>query len=222
MCIFIDLDDTILDFKKAEEQALKKTLVSLDIEPSEENVQTYSIINEGLWKKLETGEMTRDQILIKRFDGLFEKLNIQRDSVLANETYVKNLSVGHWFIDGAEMLLESLYKNYKLYIVSNGTTIVQNGRIESAGIKKYFEKIFLSQDIGYNKPDIRFFEECFKQVGPFDKNDAIILGDSLSSDIKGGINAGIKTCLFDPKNKFSGDIKPDYIIHALSEFLDIV
>lgn len=222
MYIFIDLDDTILDFKKAEEQALKKTLVSLDIEPSEENVQTYSIINEGLWKKLETGEMTRDQILIKRFDGLFEKLNIQRDSVLANETYVKNLSVGHWFIDGAEMLLESLYKNYKLYIVSNGTTIVQNGRIESAGIKKYFEKIFLSQDIGYNKPDIRFFEECFKQVGPFDKNDAIILGDSLSSDIKGGINAGIKTCLFDPKNKFSGDIKPDYIIHALSEFLDIV
>ena len=222
MYIFIDLDDTILDFKKAEEQALKKTLASLDIEPSEENVQTYSIINEGLWKKLETGEMTRDQILIKRFDGLFEKLNIQRDSVLANATYVKYLSLGHWFIDGAEMLLESLYKNHKLYIVSNGTTIVQNGRIESAGIKKYFEKIFLSQDIGYNKPDIRFFEECFKQVGPFDKNDAIILGDSLSSDIKGGINAGIKTCLFDPKNKFSGDIKPDYIIHALSEFLDIV
>ncbi len=222
MYIFIDLDDTILDFKKAEEQALKKTLISLDIEPSKENVEMYSIINEGLWKKLETGEMTRDQILIKRFDGLFEKLNIQRDSVLANETYVKNLSVGHWFIDGAEALLECLYKNHKLYIVSNGTTVVQNGRIESASIKKYFEKIFLSQDIGYNKPDIRFFEECFKQVGPFDKNDAIILGDSLSSDIKGGINAGIKTCLFDPKNKFSGDIKPDYIIHALSEFLDIV
>ena len=222
MYIFIDLDDTILDFLKAEEVALSKTLKEFDIEPTNETVALYSSINDSLWKKLETNEMTREQILVTRFKMLFEQLNVDDDYALANETYKQNLSNGHWFIDGAEELLENLYKKHRLYIVSNGTTSVQKGRIKSANIEKYFEGIFLSQDIGYNKPSAKFFENCFKQIKDFDKNNAIILGDSVSSDILGGINAGIKTCLFDPKNKFSGDIKPDYVIHKLSEFLEIV
>ena len=222
MHVFIDLDDTILDFLKAEEVALSKTLKDFDIEPTKETISLYSKINDSLWKKLETGEMTREQILVTRFKMLFEQLNVKKDYSLANDKYKENLSKGHWFIDGAQELLKSLYKKHHLYIVSNGTTSVQCGRIKSANIEKYFDGIFLSQDIGYNKPSVKFFERCFEQIKDFNKNDAIILGDSLSSDIKGGINAGIKTCLFDPKNKFSGDIKPDYIIHSLSEFLSLV
>ena len=222
MHIFIDLDDTILDFLKAEEVALSKTLEHFNIPPTKETIQLYSKINDSLWKKLETGEMTREQILLKRFEMLFQELNAQGDCSLVNDKYKENLSQGHWFIDGAEELLQSLYKKHNLYIVSNGTTSVQKGRIKSANIEKYFDGIFLSQDIGYNKPNVKFFEKCFEKIQDFDKNNAIILGDSVSSDIKGGINAGIKTCLFDPRNKFSGDIKPDYIIQKLSEFSDIV
>ncbi len=222
MHIFIDLDDTILDFLKAEEVALSKTLQDFNIAPTKETVALYSSINDSLWKKLETNEMTREQILVTRFKMLFEQLGVKKDYSLANDKYKENLSKGHWFIDGAEDLLKNLYQKHRLYIVSNGTTSVQWGRIKSANIEKYFDGIFLSQDIGYNKPSVKFFEKCFEQIKDFDKNNAIILGDSVSSDIKGGINAGIKTCLFDPKNKFSGDIKPDYIIHKLSEFLELV
>ncbi len=222
MYIFIDLDDTILDFLKAEEVALSKTLKAFNVEATKETVQLYSKINDSLWKKLETGEMTREQILVTRFERLFQELNVKVVCSFVNDIYKENLSNGHWFIDGAEELIKSLYKKHHLYIVSNGTTSVQRGRIKSANIEKYFDGIFLSQDIGYNKPNVKFFEKCFEQIKDFNKNDAIILGDSVSSDIKGGINAGIKTCLYDPKNKFSGDIKPDYIIHKLSEFLNLV
>lgn len=222
MFIFIDLDDTILDFHKAEEVALKKMLSQFNIEPRDETVALYSSINDKQWKLLEKGLVKREEILVKRFSLLFENLNVVADSEKANEMYKANLSKGHWFIDGAEELLKRLYRKHDLYIVSNGTTSVQKGRIESAKIEKYFKKIFLSQDIGYNKPDIRFFEKCFSEIECFNKNDAIILGDSLSSDILGGINAGIKTCLFNPKNKILGDIKPDYTITSLLEFLEIV
>lgn len=222
MHVFIDLDDTILDFLKAEEVALSKTLKDFDIEPTKETVALYSRINDSLWKKLETGEMTREQILVTRFKMLFEQLNVKKDYSLANQKYKENLSQGHWFIEGAEELLQNLYQKHHLYIVSNGTTSVQWGRIKSAKIEKYFDGIFLSQDIGHNKPNVKFFEKCFEQIRDFDKNDAIILGDSLSSDIKGGINAGIKTCWFNPKNKEIGNIKPDYIITSLNEFLEIV
>ncbi len=222
MFIFIDLDDTILDFKKAEKVALQKTLMGFGIEPADETISIYSVINEGLWKKLEKGEMTREEILITRFQKLFEKLGVNADSAVANENYKTNLSQGHWFIDGAEDLLNTLYEKHDLYIVSNGTTSVQQGRIKSAELEKYFKNIFLSQDIGFNKPDIRFFDKCFSTIDGFDKKDAIILGDSLSSDILGGINAHIKTCWFNPQNKESGDIKPDYIIASLDEFLEIV
>lgn len=222
MFIFIDLDDTILDFHKAEAVALKKTLLTFGIAPTDETVALYSSINDKMWKLLEKGEMTMEQILVKRFQLLFETLKVFADSKDANETYKLNLSKGHWFIDGAKELLTNLYKKHDLYIVSNGTTSVQKGRIESANIKKYFKDIFLSQDIGYNKPDIRFFQKCFNKIDGFNKEDAIILGDSLSSDISGGINAKIKTCWFNPNNEEAGDIKPDYTITSLTEFLEIV
>lgn len=221
MIIFIDLDMTVLDFKKAESEALKRTLLKFKIEPDEEKIRSYSFINDMLWKELEKGLVTRDELQVKRFDIFLKKHGFFVNPADVNEHYKRCLGQGHWFMDGAEELLKALYKKHRLFIASNGTKSVQTGRIESAGIKKYFEDIFLSEDIGFDKPQTRFFDECFKRISGFDKSDAIILGDSLSSDIQGGINAGIKTCWFNPEKKDCGDVLPDYTIFKLEEFLDI-
>ena len=217
MFIFIDLDDTILDFKKAEAVALKKTLNDFNVEATDERVALYSAINDKMWKKLEKGENTRAEITVMRFSELFKALNIEVDAVNVNETYKKNLGIGHFFMPYAVEFLENL-KGHRLFIVSNGTTSVQTGRVKSAGIEKYFEKIFFSEDVGFDKPDKRFFDKIFTEIEGFDKNQAIIIGDSLSSDIRGGENAGIKTCWFNPQSR---EGSADYIISSLMEFFEL-
>ena len=211
MFIFIDLDDTILDFKKAESVALRRSLEIFGITSDDKTVSVYSAINDKMWKRLERGENTREEILVMRFKELFEYLGVKKDPEKMNETYKKNLSVGHYFMPDAKELLKKL-QGHRLFIVSNGTTAVQKGRIKSAGIEKYFEKIFLSQEVGFDKPDKRFFDICFKEIEGFNKRDAIILGDSLTSDIQGGKNAGIRTCWYNPHKKQG---EADYIISSL-------
>ena len=218
MFIFIDLDDTILDFKKAESVALKRSLLEFGISADDDTVTLYSVINDKMWKRLERGENTREEILVMRFKEFFDCLNLKKDPEKMNEIYKKNLSVGHFFMPEAEEFLEKL-QGHRLFIVSNGTTSVQNGRIKSAGIEKYFEKIFLSQDVGFDKPDKRFFDKCFKEIEGFNKDQAIILGDSLTSDIQGGKNAGIKTCWYNPRKKQG---EADHTITSLMEFFDVL
>ena len=114
--------------------------------------------------------------------------------------------------------METLYGRYRLYLVTNGTTCVQKGRIASAGIAKYFEEIFISEEIGYDKPSARFFEYCFSRIPDFSRDRAVIVGDSLTSDIQGGINAGIRTIWFNPKGQADdADIRPDLVVGSLSE-----
>lgn len=221
--VLLDLDDTILDFKKAEAEALKQTLIQLDIEPKDSTIKRYSEINESLWKLLEKGQIERSRLLVKRFEILFEELGVERCGKLAWNTYEGLLSSGHFFVDGALEVLEILKDNYDLYIVSNGTATVQEKRIKSADISKYFKEIFISQQIGYNKPRLEFFEECFKHIPNFTKDETIIVGDSLSSDIKGGINAGIHTCWFNlRKNPSLVDIVPEYTIDKISELPNLL
>ena len=128
------------------------------------------------------------------------------------------LAIGHYFMPGAPELLGELYGKYRLYIVSNGTAKVQEGRIGSSGIAKYMDGIFISQILGANKPDKQFFDICFAEIPDFSLSETVIIGDSLSSDIKGGIKAGITTVWFNPKGiENDSDIKPDYTIKELSE-----
>ena len=120
---------------------------------------------------------------------------------------------------GAEDLLEALAGKARLILCSNGTASVQEGRIASAGIGPYFEKIFVSEHMGANKPETRYFDLCFAEIPDFDRERCVMLGDSLTSDIRGGINAGVKTCWFNPRRRPNpGPIQPDYEIHELSEF----
>ena len=216
--VLFDLDDTLFDFHKAEKIALTKTLVHFGIDPTEETLALYSTINAAHWKRLELGEISREEVKVGRYRELFETIGIECDPVKATAYYESMLAIGHYFMPGAPELLEELYRKYRLYIVSNGTAKVQEGRIGSSGIAKYMDGIFISQILGANKPDKQFFDICFADIPDFSLSETVIIGDSLSSDIKGGINAGITTVWFNPKGiEKDKDIKPDYTIKELSE-----
>lgn len=216
--VLFDLDDTLFDFHKAEKIALTKTLVHFGIDPTEETLALYSTINAAHWKRLELGEISREEVKVGRYRELFKTIGVECDPVKATVYYESMLAIGHYFMPGAPELLEELYRKYRLYIVSNGTAKVQEGRIGSSGIAKYMDGIFISQILGANKPDKQFFDICFAEIPDFSLSETVIIGDSLSSDIKGGINAGITTVWFNPKGiENDNDIKPDYTIKELSE-----
>ena len=216
--VLLDLDDTLFDFHKAEKIALTKTLVHFGIDPTEETLALYSTINAAHWKRLELGEISREEVKVGRYRELFETIGVECDPVKATAYYESMLAIGHYFMPGAPELLGELYRKYRLYIVSNGTAKVQEGRIGSSGITKYMDGIFISQILGANKPDKQFFDICFAEIPDFSLSETVIIGDSLSSDIKGGINAGITTVWFNPKGiENDSDIKPDYTINELSE-----
>ena len=215
--LLLDLDDTILDFHKAERIAIAKTIRDFGVEPTEEVLSRYHTINKWHWEQLELGKMVREEVLVGRFAMLFAEKGVSVDAVAVARAYEKNLSIGHYFLPGAEEAVDALSKKYRLFLASNGTASVQKGRMTSANLYRFFETVFVSQEIGYNKPSLDYFNACFAAIPDFDKDKAIMVGDSLSSDIKGGINAGIKTVWVNPDHKDCGDIRPDYEIEALSQ-----
>ena len=216
--LFLDLDDTILDFHKAERIALSGTIRSFGIEPTEEVLGRYHVINKWHWEQLELGTMTRAEVLLGRFAMLFEERGITVDPEAVARAYEKNLGIGHWFLPGAEEAVETLSKKYRLFLASNGTASVQKGRMTSANLYRFFEKVFVSQEIGHNKPSKAYFDACFAAIPDFDPEKAMIVGDSLSSDIQGGINAGIKTCWVNPKHAPANPhIPADYEIESITQ-----
>lgn len=220
--ILFDLDDTIFDFGIAERTALSKTLIHLGIEPKEETLKRYSALNAAQWKLLEKGEITREQVKLRRYRLLFDELGVCCSPQYATEYYEKQLSSGYWFVDGAEELLQEAFNKYNLFIVSNGAAKVQHGRIADSGIAKYFKSIFISEEIGFEKPSSKFFTQCFSKIEKFKKEETVIVGDSLTSDILGGKNAEIKTIWYNPRNKESEEIQPDFEIQRLSELLPLL
>ena len=220
--ILLDLDNTLLDFTKAEHEGIRKGLAMLGIDVTDELLTRYSQINMSFWEKLERGEIERSELLWRRFDALFAEMGIDADGKQAQDYYEEFLSKGHDYLPGAEALLNRLYGHYSLYIVSNGNTNIQERRIADSGIEKYFDGIFISEKLGYDKPNIEFFENSVGKVPGFDKNEAIIIGDSLTSDILGGNNYGIKTCWFNPKHKTNNiGAAVDYEVSSLDEIPNI-
>jgi 2-haloacid dehalogenase len=216
--LFLDLDDTILDFHKAERLALAKTIREFGLEPTEEVLARYHMINKWHWEQLELGKLTRAEVLENRFGVLFEEFGIRASKTDCAKAYEYNLSQGHYFLPGAEETVDALSKRYRLFLASNGTASVQKGRMTSANLYRFFEKVFVSQEIGHNKPSVEYFRGCFAQIPDFDPARALMVGDSLTSDIRGGINAGIRTCWVNPSHAPApGDIQPDYEIEALHQ-----
>lgn len=216
--LFLDMDDTILDFHKAEAIALRKTLEGFGLNPTEAVCARYSQINREHWQRLENRELTREQVVVGRFATLFREYGIEVEAYDVAMTYEQNLSLGHYFLPGAEEALQKLSKKYKLYLASNGTSRVQWPRLESSGIGKYFQEIFISQDMGADKPSMEYYNACFAKIPGFDVSRAMMVGDSLTSDIRGGNNAGMLTCWVNArKEKGREDIPADYEIEYLSQ-----
>lgn len=222
--VFLDLDDTILDFQRGERRAIHRAFVEMGLPTDEATVERYIEINLACWKALERGEMGRDEVLVGRFEMLFDELQIDASPIVAQNIYEALLSKEHDFIPGAEELLRQFEKSgkYDLYMATNGISVVQKPRISDSGVGRYFKGIFISEEIGYAKPRKEYFDACFEKIEGFRSDETIIVGDSLTSDILGGINAGIPTCHFNPKDKPYGDIKPDYKIKKLSELIPLL
>ena len=215
--LFLDLDDTILDFHRAEREAISKTFRGFGLEPTEQVLREYHEINIMHWQMLERGELSRDQVLVNRFGTLFQRKGIQVDAELCARTYEGNLGTFHYFLPGAEEAVKVLHQKYRLFLASNGTASVQDSRLTSAGLYPYFEQVFISEELGYNKPSREYFEACFERIPDFDPEKAIMVGDSLTSDIRGGKNGGMKTVWVNPIHRPCGEIRPDYEIENITQ-----
>ena len=221
--IFLDLDDTILNFTAGEAKALSQTLREAGIEPTEVILDRYHIINTAHWELLEEGRLTRDEVLVQRFEQLFRELGVDHSGKAISERYEVLLSCQHDFIPGAKQLLKDLSPRYDLYLASNGAAAVQNPRLDDAGLRPYFKGIFISEEMDADKPSKAFFDACFAAIPGFRLEETVMVGDSLTSDIRGGSNAGLRTVWFNPHGKEpQPDIRPSYTIHALSELLPLL
>lgn len=175
--IFLDLDDTILNFTAGEAKALSQTLWEAGIEPTEAILDRYHIINTAHWELLEEGRLTRDEVLVQRFEQLFRELGVDRSGKAISERYEVLLSRQHEFMPGAEQLLMDLSPRYDLYLASNGAAAVQNPRLDDAGLRPYFKGIFISEEMGADKPSKAFFDACFAAIPGFRLEETVMVGD---------------------------------------------
>lgn len=221
--ILMDLDNTLLDFDRQEAAAISAMLRERGIDPTDEVLSAFRRINVRHWEMLENGELTRRQVLVGRFDVFFKELGAALDAQSAEDSYAAHLCQGYYFVPGAQALLDTLYGKCALYIISNGNARIQDARLASSGISKYFEKIFVSESMGADKPSRAFFDMVIADIPAFDPARALVVGDSLTSDIRGGRNAGLMTCWFNPGGKPPRpDIPADYEIAALSELPGLI
>lgn len=221
--IFIDLDETLLDFHRAEREAVSEAMLHFGIEPTRQNLELYSKLNIAQWKLLEQQKLTLPEVKCRRFELLFNELGCKASPTAAAEYYEEQLAEGAYPLPGAEDALKTLCGGYRLFLASNGTQRVQERRLFKTGFGRYFEKAFVSEEIGFFKPDSRYFEACFAQIDGFDKSKAVMVGDSISSDIAGGKDAGIKTVWL---NRFGAEneskIVPDYEIDDISVLPELI
>ena len=192
---------------------------SFGIVADDELVSDYSRINDSLWKMLERGEIEKQVLLYHRFELVCEKYSFDADAKLMAKTYMETLSQKAYLLDGAQELCEKLYGKVRIYIVTNGVEFIQKRRYVGSGLDKYFERAFISGEIGFEKPSVEYFEHVAANIPDFDKSRTLIVGDSLSSDIAGGINYGIDTCWYSPNGKKAPEGMD--ITHISADFSDI-
>lgn len=222
--IIFDADETLFDFKKSERAALKNAMSDFNIEYDENHhLKVYKAINDAIWEELEDGVITQDRLKVERFKRLAEKLNLQFDEVKFAKSYMNHLSYASFLYSDSISLVESLHKNHRLIMITNGLTEVQDNRIRKSIIAKYFEDIVISEEVKVSKPDPKIFELALNNIRYTDKSKVLMVGDSLTSDIQGGINFGIDTCWFNP-NKVTNkkEITPTYEISNLMELRDLL
>lgn len=222
--ILFDADNTLLDFDADEHNAFFSLMKEHNIKNGEQIHDEYIKYNLSLWERFERGEIDKDYILLHRFSDLIDKGLLTGDGEALNSGFCEYLSEGGIKMPDAEEICRELTKSgYELYIVTNGIKFIQDKRFASSGLMPYFKECFISEVVGCQKPMREFFDVVLDKIGDHDRSKYLIVGDSLTSDIKGGINSDIDTCWFNPKKvRNDTDIVSDYTIYSLIELRDIL
>ena len=218
-----DVDGTLLDFVAAERYGMNKCLAEIGVTMTDKMLADYSAINRSWWGKHEKGLATREELFVGRLKDFFALYQIDySDYDSFNRQYQIALGEEVFPMDDCLTLLEELKKSCNLYMVTNGTRVAQELKLAKSGIDKIADGIFISEDVGVQKPEKAFFDRVQAATG-YIPEETLIIGDSLSSDIKGGNNAGIKTCWYNPKGSaVNGDVVVDYEIRDLWELKEIL
>ena len=221
--LFFDVDDTLLDFGAAENEALRMLFEDQNIPFTDAIQADYKRINQGLWRSFEEGKLDREEVVNTRFAILFQEYGQEVDGSLLDKQYRSYLEKGHQLVDGAMELITELHKQFDLYIVTNGVSKTQDKRLRNSGLYPLFKGIFVSEDTGYQKPMKEYFDYVFARVPNFTVEQGLIIGDSLSADIRGGYLAGMDTCWFNPdRNPNHMDLVPTYEIQRLNQLYGIL
>ncbi len=223
--ILWDVDGTLLDFLKAEYVAIKKCFEIHQLgECTDEMIERYSVINKKYWEKLERGELTKPEILVGRFQEFFESEGIQTDCAESfNKEYQVRLGDTICFCDDSYNLMKELKNQVKQYAVTNGTKVAQDRKLSKSGLNEIFDDIFISEEVGIEKPDKEFFDRVFEKIGDYKKDEVIIVGDSLTSDMQGGNNAGVLCCWYNPRHAINDKgLSLDYEIDNLQKIREII
>lgn len=218
--LFIDADDTLLDFQKCEFCAIENTFKKYDLIFNEEVFSIYKKHNHTLWSAFERGEITKPEILNRRFRETFAELGYLDVPTSFEEEYQLALGDGGYIIEGVDEVLHKLSEHCAIYVLTNGVSTTQHSRLKKSGLLPYIKGVFISEELGSQKPQKEYFDAVLKVLEIEDKSSILMIGDSLGSDIQGGINAGIDTCWYNPQNKHS-DL-PLYEIHSMNELVDLV
>lgn len=221
--LLFDLDDTLLDFSKAEEEALRKLFANHRLEPTTKTKEHFKRFNELLWKAYEKGEAEIEELANIRFTVFFNEYGIEVDGIQMNKEYRNYLKENYYFIEGALELVKNLSHHFHLYIVTNGDVDTQMKRIQLSGLTPFSRRFFISERVGFPKPKKEFFDYVFLNIDGFKKEETILIGDSYHADVVGGSLAGIDTCWFNPRMKQrEGDTQPAYEIRKLEELYNLL
>lgn len=216
--LLFDVDDTLLDFQKAERIALRMLFEEKGIPLTSEIEAQYKKVNQGLWDDFEEGKINRDEVVNTRFSVLFKEYGQEVDGILFENNYRNYLEEGNQLIQGAFEFINQIESEYDLYIVTNGVSKTQYKRLRNAGLHSMFKDIFVSKDTGYQKPMKEYFDYVFERIPNFAPEEGLIIGDSLSADMRGGYVAGIDTCWFNPEKKLNDSkIVPTYEVQNFEE-----
>lgn len=222
--ILWDVDQTLLDFRRSESHAVKYCFEVFGLNATDETVELYSRINESFWKRIEKEEIAKKEALIERFRTLFDRIGISGvDPEAFQKEYADALGSVYYYQDDSYELVKGLKNRYRQYLVTNGVAYTQRKKLKLSGFDRLVEDIFVSEEIGVPKPQKEYFDRCFALIPDFNKGKAIIIGDSLSSDMLGGNYAGITTCWYNPGGlKNESEVKIDYEIKNLQEIKAIL
>ena len=217
--LLFDCDRTLLNFYSAMRAAITKLYLKYGAaKVTEEMIDFYDAWNNSLWERLENGEISKEELVYSRFPVICARYGLNYPGKGKMETdYILFLSEGHELMPGAKETLEALHGKYRMYIVSNGFLDVQTRRVEESGLKEYLEGSFISEEVGYAKPDGKFFDVVMERLGNPDRKECLIIGDSMSADIQGGVNAGIDTILVSTKKPTGYEYSPTYVVEKLTD-----